>query len=200
MRPGELAGRAHPEGVVRVHLVVVFEPAIELGQERSGVGAALSRSVIALEGFHERLGDAVGLRAAHGREARHEADGVSEGDRLVGREAAAVVGQPLHRAAGRRARKRRSTASSMRSRTANPPMPRGLAVQARTSRSWVSIANATRTAFAVPAQDLEHVRGPAPVRGGRRDLTVMGPLAATPGMARQQQSGPLHHAVDTLVV
>ena len=79
-------------------------------------------------------------------------------------------------------------------------MPRGLAVQARTSRSWVSIANATRTAFAVPAQDLEHVRGPARVRGGRRDLTVMGPLAATPGMARQQQSGPLQHAVDTLVV
>ena len=109
-------------------------------------------SVIALEGFHERLGDAVGLRAAHGREARHEADGVSEGDRLVGREAAAVVGQPLHRAAGPRARKRRSTASSMRSRTAIPPMPRGLAVQARTSRSWVSIANATRTAFAVPAR------------------------------------------------
>ena len=54
--------------------------------------------------------------------------------------------------------------------------------------------------IAVPARDLEHVRGPAPVRGGRRDLTVMGPLAATPGMARQQQARPLHHAVDTLVV
>jgi hypothetical protein len=37
-------------------------------------------------------------------------------------------------------------ASSMRSRTAIPPMPRGLAVQARTSRSWVSMAKVTRTA------------------------------------------------------
>ena len=50
--------------------------------------------------------------------------------------------------------------------------------------------------IAVPARDLEHVRGPAPVRGGRRDLTVMGPLAATPGMARQQQACSLHHAVN----
>jgi hypothetical protein len=77
----------HLETAVRVHLVVVFEPAIELGQERSGVGPSAEPNVIALEGFHERLGDAVRLRAAHGREARHEAaDGVSEGDRLVGRE------------------------------------------------------------------------------------------------------------------
>ncbi len=64
---------------MRVHLVVVFEPAIELGHERSGVGPGAEPNVIALEGFHERLGEAVRLRAAHGREARHEADGVSEG-------------------------------------------------------------------------------------------------------------------------
>jgi hypothetical protein len=46
----------------------------------------------------------------------------------------------------RRAQKRRSIASRMRSRTAIPLIPRRLTVQTRTSRSWVSIANATRTA------------------------------------------------------
>jgi hypothetical protein len=63
---------------VRVDLVVVFEPATELGQEGSGVGPGAEPDVIALEGFYERLGDAIRLRAAHGREARHEADGVSD--------------------------------------------------------------------------------------------------------------------------
>jgi hypothetical protein len=53
--------------------------------------------VVALEGLHESLGDAVGFRAADRGEARHEADRVGEGERLVGGEAAAVVGKPFHR-------------------------------------------------------------------------------------------------------
>ena len=37
VRPDELAGRAHPEGAVRVHLVVVLEPAVERGHD-GGLG------------------------------------------------------------------------------------------------------------------------------------------------------------------
>jgi hypothetical protein len=131
---------------MRMHLVVVFEPGIECGHDGGRVGPGVEANVVALEGLHEGLGDAVGLRAAHGREARHEADGVGECDRLVRREAAAVVGEHSTRYRILRAPKRRSTASSMRSRTAMPPIPRGLAVQASTSQSWVSMAKATRTA------------------------------------------------------
>ena len=61
-----------------------------------------------------------------------------------------------------------------------PPMPRGLAVRASTSRLWMSMAKATRTASPIPAGDLEHVRGPAAVRGGRRDFAVVRSLPATP--------------------
>ena len=53
---------------------------------------------------------------------------------------------------------------------------------------------------AVPARDLEHVRGPAPVRDGGRDLAVVRALTAAAGVRRQQQARPLHHAVDPLMV
>jgi hypothetical protein len=82
---------------VRVHLVLVFEPRIELGHDGGGVGRGIEPDVVALEGLHEGLGDAVGFRAAYRRGARHEADRMGEGERLVRREAAAVVGQPFHR-------------------------------------------------------------------------------------------------------
>ena len=125
---------------------------------------------------------------------------MSEGDRLVGREAAAVVGQPLHRAAGPQG------AEAALDRKQHEVAYGDPADAARAGGPGEDLAvvgvdcERDPHGIAVPAQDLEHVRGPARVRGGRRDLTVMGPLAATPGMARQQQSGPLQHAVDTLVV
>jgi hypothetical protein len=76
-----------------------------------------------------------------------------------------------------RVRERRSTASSIRSRTATPPMPRGLAVQARTSRY------------------VEHVGGPAPVRRRHRDCTIVRPLATASGVGRQQQTCSPHNRI-----
>ena len=96
--------------------------------------------------------------------------------------------------------KRRSTASSMRSRTAIPPMPRGLAVQARTSRVVGVDGEGEPYRGAMPARDLEHVRRPALVGGGRGDLPVMRSLPAASGMRCQQQARPLQHAVDPLVI
>src|SRR5258705_5312982 len=51
--------------------------------------------VVTLEGFHERLGHAVELRAAHRREARYEAQADGKVDRRVGPVAAAIVREPL---------------------------------------------------------------------------------------------------------
>jgi hypothetical protein len=53
---------------------------------------------------------------------------------------------------------------------------------------------------AVPARDLEHIRSPAPVRGGGRDLAIVRALTSVAGMRRQQQARSLHHAVDPLMV
>jgi hypothetical protein len=39
--------------------------------------------------------------------------------------------------------------------------------------------------------DLEHVRGPAPVRGGGRDLAIVRALTTAAGMRRHQAVGPL---------
>ena len=46
---------------MRVHLVVVLEPGIELGHDRGRVGSGVEPDVVALEGLHEGFGDAVGL-------------------------------------------------------------------------------------------------------------------------------------------
>ena len=158
---------------MRVHLVVVLEPAIELGQDRSGVGPGAEPDVIALEGLHEGLGDAVGLRAAHGREARHEADGVGERDRLVRGEAAAVVGEPLHRVLGSQ-----GTEAAF-DRKQHEIAHRDAADPAGTGGPGEHLAvvgvdgEGDPKRVAVPARDLEHIRGPAPVRGGGGDLAIV---------------------------
>jgi len=136
---------------VRVHVIVVLEPGIELGHDGGRIGSGIEPDVVALEGLHEGFGDAVGLGAADRREAWYEADRIGEGDRLVALKQLTLSASHSTGCGALRALKRRSTASSMRSRTAIPPMPRGPAVQARISRSWVSMANATRTASRPPS-------------------------------------------------
>jgi hypothetical protein len=59
VRPAELARRAHPEGAVRVHLVIVLEPGGELGHDRGRVRSGVEPSVVALEGLHEGFGDTI---------------------------------------------------------------------------------------------------------------------------------------------
>jgi hypothetical protein len=53
--------------------------------------------VVALKGLYERLGHAIGLRAANRCEARNQAQPLRKLDRLVGSVAAAVVREPLDR-------------------------------------------------------------------------------------------------------
>lgn len=62
-----------------------------------GVGPGAHTDVVALEGSDERLGHAVGLRAADRRRERHQADVAGEGAGVAGGVAAAVVAQPLDR-------------------------------------------------------------------------------------------------------
>ena len=61
----ELTRRAHPQAAVGVVLVVVLDPSWELGEHGEGIRAGLDAGVVALEGLHERLADAVALRATH---------------------------------------------------------------------------------------------------------------------------------------
>ncbi len=57
-----------------MEVVVVFEPALELVENRLRVGARIAANVVALERFHERFGHAVGLGASNRRESRHQAE------------------------------------------------------------------------------------------------------------------------------
>jgi hypothetical protein len=123
----------------------------------------------------------------------HEPDRVSERDRLVRREAAAVVSQPLHRLRGsERAEvvldgERHEVAhgdATDAARTGGPGEdPAVVGVDREGDPHSV----------AVPAGDLEHVGGPASVGGGCRDLAVVRSLPAATGVQGQQQAGPLHH-------
>ena len=42
-----------------MHLIVVLEPAIELGHHRGRIGPGIELDVVALEGLYEGLGDAI---------------------------------------------------------------------------------------------------------------------------------------------
>src|SRR5712672_3577453 len=92
--------------------------------------------VVAFEGLHERLSHAVGLRAVHRSEARHEPQPNCKFDRFIRPIGTPIVGEPLDRPRRLRsfkaALKRFSTASSIRSRTISPLMPPVLALQAMT--------------------------------------------------------------------
>jgi hypothetical protein len=78
-----------------MNLVVVLEPSGQVCQDSQGVRPVMDIDVIAFEGFYERLGHTVGLRAAHRREAGNQTQAYSELDRLVSPVAAAIVGEPL---------------------------------------------------------------------------------------------------------
>src|SRR5450631_709071 len=77
-------------------LVVILEPRRQLGQDGLSVRTIVNIDVVSFEGFDERFGHAVRLRAAHRREARHQPQPDRELDGLVSSIAAAVIRQPLH--------------------------------------------------------------------------------------------------------
>src|SRR5471030_1397312 len=78
-------------------LVVVLEPCRQLRQYCLSIRAIVNIHVISLEGFNERFGHAVRLRAAHRSKAWHEAESGRKVDRLMRPIAAAVVREPLNR-------------------------------------------------------------------------------------------------------
>ena len=85
------------QGFMRMALVVILEPSRQLGQDRLSITTIVNIHVISLEGFDEGLCHPIRLRAAHRREARHQAQAIRKGDRLVGSIATAIVREPLDR-------------------------------------------------------------------------------------------------------
>jgi hypothetical protein len=76
--------------------VVVLKPSGQALQDGDGVGPWVHADVVALEGLHESLADAVALGTADGREAGDEVQRDDEVGGLAGGVGEAVVGQPLH--------------------------------------------------------------------------------------------------------
>ena len=72
------------QAAVRMDGVVVLEPFGQALEDRDGVWPWVHADVVALEGLHEGLADAVALGAADGREAGDEVQGGGEVDGFAG--------------------------------------------------------------------------------------------------------------------
>ncbi len=96
----ELTGRAHAQAGVGMDGIAVLEPGGDLLQDGGGVRPGVHAGIVALQGFDERLADAVTLGAADWREAWREVQRGSEVDCLRGGVGGAVVGEPLDRLRG----------------------------------------------------------------------------------------------------
>ena len=64
--------------------MLVLHPAIDEGKSGSGIRDRADPDVVALEGFDERFGHAVALRAFDRREARHQVERQGDLDDPVG--------------------------------------------------------------------------------------------------------------------
>src|ERR1700680_1722096 len=80
-----------------MHGIVVLHPDVNESKGGSGIRDRADLDVVALEGFDERFGHTVALRAFDRREARDQVERQGDLDGLVSREDRAVVGEPLHR-------------------------------------------------------------------------------------------------------
>jgi hypothetical protein len=181
-------------------VVVVLEPPRKLRQDRLCIRAIMNVNIITLERCDERLGHTVRLRRSYGRKARHEADRLREGDGVVGAVTATVIREPLHRMRGLLIVKasldalEHEIADHLAGDTAGCGVPgHHLAIAS------VECEGDTN-ALAVPAGDLEAIRGPAQVRADRDDLPVVGSSRRLSGIALQQKAILRHQAVNAFVV
>ena len=85
---------------MRMVVVVVLEPSWKLRQNRLCIRAIVNVKIISPERFDERLRHPIRPRRPDRREARDEANRLSERDRLVNTVATAVIREPLDRVRG----------------------------------------------------------------------------------------------------
>lgn len=78
--------------------VAIVDPPGDEPERRGGVGQEGEADTVPPQRLHERLGDAVALRRANGRETRHEAWGRGDAACILGGAAGPVVGRALDRA------------------------------------------------------------------------------------------------------
>ena len=152
--------------------------------------------VIPFERFDERLGHAIGLRAAHRCEAGNEPEADGEVDGLLRAITAAIVREPLQRV-------RCSSGAEATLQTLEHQVADHLATDTAgrcTPGHDLAVARVQREGhadhLAVPAGDLQAVRGPTQVGPDRDDLAFVGAAGRFAGVALQQQSVLRHESVD----
>lgn len=184
-----------------MHGVVVLEPAVELAQHAGGIGPWVDPRMVALEGFHEGFGHAVGLRAFDRRRARQQADLTGQFTSLVRAVGRAVVRQPLNRQR-QPAPQPEPTLDALDHQVADVAlsMPPVVATHEIASRCQQSRAEGDAHPLAIVAADFEPVGTPAYVRPVDRDTAVMPPLDAVAGVTLEQKAVRFHDPVDALDV
>ncbi len=84
MTADQLARRCQTQSFAKVNLAVILEPVGQLRREGMEIRAIMDTDVLALEGLHEHLSNAVGLRATKPGEAGGRAQAHREFDGFVG--------------------------------------------------------------------------------------------------------------------
>lgn len=203
----ELARRAHAEPTMGLVFVVVGDPGADPRQDRVGVGPGLDAGIVALERLHERLAHPVALGRAYRREAGHEVQGCREGQRLGGRKGRAVVRQPLHGMGRAKAAEASFQAAEARLHAGQHEIPHHLAgdpTRRGHPGDHLAIMGVDGEGYphrlAVPAADLQPIRGPALVRGRGDHTALVGAHGSPARVALEEQAVPLHQAEHPLVV
>src|SRR5215472_13138826 len=170
---------------MRVNGVVVLHPAVESG---SSIFNRADPNIIALEGFNERLGHTVALRAFDRREARHQIERQGDLDGPMGSEDRSVVGEPLH--AMRRADRTKALLDAVDHHVADHLAgDAGRRGNPADDLAVVAIeGEGNAHDLAIPAGELQAIRAPADVRAQRGDLAVVIAATAVSGVASQQQA------------
>jgi hypothetical protein len=179
-----------------MHVVVVGQPSAQLLDDGLGIWPGADADGVALERADEGFGHAVGLRAADGRRARHQADVAGEGAGVAGGVAATVVGEPLDRP-GQAVHGPVALLDGGHHQVLD--VLGGDAASGRHMPHRLAIAAVDRERdahlLAVVAHDLERV-GAAGVALVDRDPTIVAPFLPLLTAALEEQPVHLHDAVD----
>ncbi len=149
---------------MRVDVIVIFEPALELIEHDGGAGTRVAANVVAFERLDERFRHPVGLWASYRGEACGKSELTGEVDRVAGCVTAPIVGepfQPVRNAVGTKA-----PFDRQQHHIANHLLRE--AHRARGPGDYFAIASVHREGdrynFTVPAMDFEPIGAPTRVR------------------------------------
>ncbi len=183
-----------------MNVVVVFEPAIKLRENRLRVGPGIATNVVALERFDKRFGHAVGFRASNRRKSRHETKPKCEVNCFSSDVATAVVAKAFD--SMRRTVRTEAFFDCDQQHITDHLTAKAL--RACSPCNDLAIARILKESdahnLAIPACDFQTVRAPARVRSQRSHNPIVSSPFAKSRIPLEKQAGVQHDAVNAFVI